>query len=56
MIYIMGDPTNGTLPVFFFPARDVALGVLLAILTGIAAGIMPAIKAQKLQIADGLRR
>ncbi len=56
MIYTMGDPTNGTLPVFFFPARDVALGVLLAILTGIAAGIMPAIKAQKLQIADGLRR
>jgi len=56
MIYIMGDPTNGILPVFFFPAKDVALGVLLAILTGLAAGIMPAIKAQKLQIADGLRR
>ncbi len=56
MITTMGDPTNGSLPVFFLPAKDVAIGVLLAILTGLAAGILPAIKAQKLQIADGLRR
>ncbi len=56
MIFTMGDPTAGTLPVFYFPARDVALGVVLAILTGLIAGIMPAIKAQRMKIADGLRR
>jgi len=56
MITYQGDPTNGSMPVFFFPARDVAIGVLLAVLTGLAAGIMPALRAQRLQIAEGLRR
>jgi len=56
MIYTLGDPTKGSLPVFFFPVKDVLIGVLLAILTGLVAGILPAIRARKLQIADGLRR
>lgn len=56
MITTMGDPTNGSLPVFFLPVKDVVIGIVLAVLTGLAAGILPAIKAQKLQIADGLRR
>ncbi len=52
----MGDPTNGALPVFYLPARDLLTGIVLIGLMGLAAGILPALQAQRLQIADALRR
>lgn len=52
----LGDPTNGSLPVFFFPPRDIVLGVGLVFALGFAAGILPAIEAGRLRIADALRR
>ncbi|MCG6861771.1 MAG: ABC transporter permease [Chromatiaceae bacterium] len=51
-----GDPTNGALPVFFIPLADLAIGILIVLLMGLAAGILPAIQAQRLRIADALRR
>jgi len=51
-----GDPTNGALPVFFMPLADLAVGVLIVLLMGLAAGILPAIQAQRLRIANALRR
>jgi putative ABC transport system permease protein len=51
-----GDPTKGALPVFFIPLSDFVAGVLLVLLMGLAAGILPAIQAQRLRIADALRR
>ena len=51
-----GDPTNGALPVFFMPLADLAVGVLIVLSMGLAAGILPAIQAQRLRIADALRR
>jgi putative ABC transport system permease protein len=51
-----GDPTNGALPVFFIPLADLAIGVLIVLLMGLAAGILPAMQAQRLRIADALRR
>ena len=52
----LGDPTNGALPVFFFPPRDIVLGVVLVFALGFAAGILPAVEAGRLRIADALRR
>ena len=52
----LGDPTNGFFPVFFLPARDLMVGVLLMILVGIATGLLPAFQARRLEIADALRR
>ncbi|MEE9263696.1 MAG: FtsX-like permease family protein, partial [Vicinamibacteria bacterium] len=52
----LGDPTNGALPVFFFPPRDIVLGVVLVLALGFAAGILPALEAGRLRIADALRR
>ena len=52
----LGDPTNGSLPVFFFPPRDIVLGVVLVFALGFAAGILPAVEAGRLRIADALRR
>jgi putative ABC transport system permease protein len=51
-----GDPTRGSLPVFYFPARDVIAGVLLVFALGMAAGLFPALQAMRLSIAEALRR
>ena len=51
-----GDPTHGSFPVFYFPGRDIAIGVVLVLLLGIVAGVVPALQAQRLRIADALRR
>jgi putative ABC transport system permease protein len=55
-ITIGGDPTGGALPIFYFPGRDIALGLVLIGVVGVAAGILPSLQAQRLQIADALRR
>ena len=51
-----GDPTRGSLPVFFIPAKDMVTGAVLIVLMAVAAGILPALQAQRLRIADALRR
>jgi putative ABC transport system permease protein len=51
-----GDPTGGLLPIFVLPARDVALGVVLVAVLGVAAGLAPALGAMRLTITDALRR
>jgi putative ABC transport system permease protein len=52
-----GDPTpTASLPVFFFPSKDVVIGVCLVFLLGLAAGILPALRALRLETADALRR
>jgi len=51
-----GDPTNGMLPIFVLPARDVLIGVGLMVLMGLLAGVMPAVAAMRLRITDALRR
>ena len=56
LLVSMGDPSGGALPVFFIPARDLALGVALILLMAFVAGILPALQAQRLRIADALRR
>ena len=50
------DPTNGILPAFFLPDRDLAAGVLLTLALGLAAGLVPATRAVRLRIVDALRR
>ena len=51
-----GDPTGGSLPVFFIPVKDLVLGAVLIVLMALVAGILPAVQAQRLRIADALRR
>lgn len=56
LLVSMGDPTGGSLPVFYVPNRDLLVGVLLIAATAFVAGILPALQAGRLQIADALRR
>lgn len=51
-----GDPTGGALPMFFFPGRRLAEGCVLVLCLGLAAGILPAVQAMRLRVAEALRR
>jgi len=44
------------LPIFYVPTRDVAIGVGLALLLGLATGGVPAWSAQRLPVVEALRR
>jgi putative ABC transport system permease protein len=52
----LGDPTGGFLPAFYFPVRDLIIGVVVVMSLGIAAGALPAVQAGRLRIVDALRR
>jgi putative ABC transport system permease protein len=51
-----GDPTGGYLPLFFFPTRDVAVGLGFSLALGLVTGVFPALQAMRLRVADALRR
>ncbi len=56
LLVSMGDPTDGSFPVFYLPTRSLLLGLVLIVAMAFIAGILPALQAQRLQIADALRR
>jgi len=51
-----GDPTGGFLPIFYYPGKDIAWGVVFTLLLGLLTGLPPALQAMRLRIADALRR
>ena len=56
LLVSMGDPTNGSFPVFYLPTSNILIGFVLIVAMAFVVGIIPALQAQKLQIADALRR
>lgn len=56
VIVSQGDPTNGLLPVFHLPRRDLLYGVALVAVLGLGTGLLPAYQASRLRIVDALRR
>jgi putative ABC transport system permease protein len=56
MLVWLGDPSNGSLPVFYIPGGDFVIGAILIAAVALVAGILPALQAQRLRIADALRR
>ena len=51
-----GDPTGGYLPLFFFPTRDLLVGLGFSVALGVVTGVFPALQAMRLRVADALRR
>jgi putative ABC transport system permease protein len=47
---------SNLLAVFYLPSRDVVIGIALAVGLGLVCGTIPALRAMRLRIADGLRR
>ena len=56
LVISRGDPTSGLLPMFFFPTRNLLIGLGLSIVLGLVTGIFPALQAMRLRVADALRR
>lgn len=56
LVVARGDPTGGLLPMFYFPARDLALGAAICVGLGLLTGLFPALQAMRLRVADALRR
>ena len=56
LLVAAGDPTNGMLQVFYIPTRDLVTGIVLIFALALVAGLWPALQAQRLRIADALRR
>jgi putative ABC transport system permease protein len=56
LIFLGGDPTRGFLPIFFFPPKDIVIGVGYVASLGFIAGLLPAVQAMKLRVVDALRR
>jgi putative ABC transport system permease protein len=56
VLIAQGDPTNGFLPAFFFPVRDLVIGCGLVVLLGIGTGLLPALQARRLKIVTALRK
>ncbi len=56
LISTQGDPTGGALPIFYLPAGKLVVGGALIVLLGVVTGLMPALQAMRLQVADALRR
>jgi putative ABC transport system permease protein len=52
----IGAAVSSMLPMFYFPARDLAFGAVIAIALGIVTGIFPALAAMRLRVAEALRR
>ncbi len=51
-----GSPVPSVLPVFYLPPKALVVGAALTVALGLAAGIMPAVSAMRLQVAVALRR
>jgi putative ABC transport system permease protein len=56
LFILHGDPTGGLLPLFYFPAGDLLVGVGVCVALGLATGIVPAYQAMNLRGAVALRR
>ena len=53
---LRGDPTGGILRAFYLPGKAIATGFVLALLVGVLAGLLPALSAMRLRVAQAMRR
>lgn len=56
LVIAVWDPTQGALPAFYFPTRDLILGVGFVFLLGLLTGLGPAWRALNIRVSEALRR
>ncbi|MGA2864495.1 MAG: FtsX-like permease family protein [Verrucomicrobiota bacterium] len=52
----LAKPLSAMLPMFFFPLRDLFLGLGICLALGLVTGFFPALQAMRLRVAEALRR
>jgi putative ABC transport system permease protein len=55
-IAISGDTVRNYFPVFYLPARDVAIACVYIVVLGLLAGALPAAQTMRLKVVDAMRR
>ena len=50
------NPITGLIPSFFFPPKDMVIGVGYIAVLGLTAGLLPAVQAMRLRVVDAMRR
>jgi putative ABC transport system permease protein len=55
-IAISGDTVRNYFPVFYLPARDVAIACVYILVLGLLAGALPAAQTMRLKVVDAMRR
>lgn len=56
LLVAQGDPTGSLLPNYMYPVRALAVGIAIVAVLGLAAGLLPAIQAMRLNPVEALRR
>ncbi|MEM9290933.1 MAG: FtsX-like permease family protein [Acidobacteriota bacterium] len=56
MVLGVGEAVRNFFPIFHLPADKIVTGVILVLGVGLVAGLLPALQANRLRIADALRR
>jgi putative ABC transport system permease protein len=56
IVPVVGKALATMLPMFYFPGRDLMLGIGICVALGLVTGIFPALAAMRLHVADALRR
>jgi len=56
IVPVLAKQLSGMLPLFFFHTRDLLGGLGLSVLLGVVTGMIPALQAMRLRVADALRR
>jgi putative ABC transport system permease protein len=56
VVPVVGGALSNLLPMFYFPARDLFLGVVICLALGVVTGFFPALAAMRLRVAEALRR
>lgn len=55
-IAISGDTVRNYFPVFYLPARDIAIASVYILVLGLLAGALPAAQTMRLKVVDAMRR
>ena len=56
VLMLGGSPVPAVLPVLYLPGKNLVIGVVIIFILGVITGVIPAVQAMRLQIAEALRR
>ena len=56
ILTLFGSPIPSVLPLFYLPMNQLGFGIIVALVIGTLAGLLPAVAASRLRVVDALRK